>query len=162
MGRKSSLNEEEKGKIKAFKEMFLSNRQIAKRIGRSANVVDNFVKDMHNYGSKKSSGRPKMLTDRDKRQLIREAANSTKGSRRLAKEIVANVSHLTVWRSLNASENLKYVKMNQIPKLKPIHCQKRAEFADIFQTWNHEWKKVILEIINFKNTAEFFVGDMVG
>lgn len=94
-------------------------------------------------------GRPKILTERDNRQLIRAAANSTKGSRRIAKENTPGVSHVTVWRSLNDSGNLKYVKMNSVPKLKPIHCEARSRFADLHQTWNYEWKSVIKFLITY-------------
>lgn len=46
MGRGKSLNDQEKGKIKAYKDMNLSNKEIARRIHRSSNLIDNYVKDM--------------------------------------------------------------------------------------------------------------------
>ena len=80
MGRGSLLSDFEKGQILAKKEQGLSNRRIARDLGRSHTVVDNFIKNPEEYGTRRSAGRPSLLSDRDKRRTLREASNSTKSS----------------------------------------------------------------------------------
>jgi IS30 family transposase len=52
MGRGKRLTAEEIGNIKCLREEGYSNREIARRIHRSAKVVNNFVQDIENYGKK--------------------------------------------------------------------------------------------------------------
>ena len=81
MPRGTELSDFEKGQIRAFQEIGLSNRDIATRLSRSPTVVDNFIKKKDSYGKKKRSGRRPKLTARDKRSIARAASNSTKGVR---------------------------------------------------------------------------------
>ena len=74
MPRGKSLNEEEKGRIKAYKECGLKNRDIAVKIGRSHNLVNNFLKNSELYGTAKRSGRPPKLSDRTKRRILGEVS----------------------------------------------------------------------------------------
>jgi len=67
MGKSKQLLKEERGKIMAFKECSLSNREISRRLKRSSMVIYNFVKLGQNYNPKMSTGRPQVLTDREKR-----------------------------------------------------------------------------------------------
>lgn len=142
MAKGARLNDEEKGRIKAYKEEGLSNREIAQRIGRSHDVINKFVRLGNSYGIKKAPGKKPALSARAKRAIRAAAANSTKGTRRLQKEMEPNVSHVTVWKALNESPNLKYEKMNMVPALKKEHQIFRARFGDEHQTWNKEWHSV--------------------
>lgn len=49
MPRGTELNNKEKAKIQAFKELDLSNREIAKRLNRSPNVIDHYVASPEDY-----------------------------------------------------------------------------------------------------------------
>ncbi len=71
MPRGTELSDFEKGQIRAFQEIGLSNRDIAARLSRSPTVVDNFIKKKDGYGKKKRSGRQPKLSDRDKRSIAR-------------------------------------------------------------------------------------------
>jgi len=51
MGRGKALTPVEKGKIIAYKECNLTYRQIAEKIGKSKNVICNFLKNPANYGN---------------------------------------------------------------------------------------------------------------
>ena len=75
-GRK--LSDIEKGQITAYKRDGKSNRQIATLLGRSPTLIDNYVKDSAGYGTRKSTGRPSKVSERDKRRIYREASNSVK------------------------------------------------------------------------------------
>ena len=65
------LNSTEKEIITRLKGEGNSNRNIAKTIGRSRTIVDNFIK-----GNQKKIGRPKKLSERDKRRILRVASNA--------------------------------------------------------------------------------------
>jgi transposase len=147
MPRGTELSDFEKGRILAFQEMGLSNRDIATRLGRSHNVVDNFIKKKDGYGKKKRSGRRPKLSDRDKRSIVRAASNSTKGVRRIRDECKPNVSKDTIWRAIKSSPHLARQKLKVNPKLKPEHEVKRMNFAKEHVTWTHNWDTVSLYLI---------------
>ena len=71
MGKKPKLDDFERIKIVDFRNEGLSQRAIAKRINRSQTVVKNFLRDPENYGAKNRGGRPKKMSIRDERAIIR-------------------------------------------------------------------------------------------
>jgi transposase len=144
MPRGTELSDFEKGQIRAFKDLGLKNRAIAKRLARSPTVVDNFIKKNDGYGKKKRSGRRPKLSDRDKRSIVRAASNSTKGVRRIRDEFKPNVSKNTVWRAIKSSPHLARQKLKANPKLKPEHEVKRMNFAKQHVTWTRNWDTVSL------------------
>ena len=76
MGRGKCLTEAEKLKIKTYEESGKSIPKIAQEIGRSRNVVYNFLKNEVSYG-KNMKGRTKsVLSATDKRAILRLASNS--------------------------------------------------------------------------------------
>ena len=142
MPRGTELSDFEKGQIRAFKDLGLSNRDIAARLARSPTVVDNFIKKKDGYGKKKRSGRPPELTAHDKRSIVRAASNSTKGVRRIRDECKPNVSENTIWRAIKSSPHLIKQKLKVNPKLKPEHEVKRMNFAKQHVTWTRNWDTV--------------------
>ena len=58
MGRGKALTAYEKGQIDAYHASERSNREIAKLLSRSLNVINNYVKNPNSYGTAKSPGRP--------------------------------------------------------------------------------------------------------
>jgi Transposase and inactivated derivatives len=72
MGGKQALSGVEIGQILAYKKEGLSSREIARRIDRSPFVVNNFLKLGNTYGPKKSYGRPRKITPRQERKVIRQ------------------------------------------------------------------------------------------
>jgi transposase len=56
MGRKASLSEMEKGQIMAFEDAGLNISEISKKIGRSRNVIMNFIQNKDPYGTKSAPG----------------------------------------------------------------------------------------------------------
>jgi len=71
MPRGVMLTQEEKTKLKTHMECGVSNRKIAKNIGRSLNVVNNFFRLGENYGKIKRGGRKQRLSKRLKRSITR-------------------------------------------------------------------------------------------
>lgn len=136
--------EAEKAKISTLKDYTsVSNRQIAKEIGRSERVVRNFLKNRQNYGQNKSTGRPSSVSVRQKRQLIRSAANNLKSARQLMTENNIPVGVRRVRQILRASNNLVYTRMKRKPMLSHANIRSRLEFADSNIHWTREWQKII-------------------
>jgi transposase len=146
MPRGTELSDFEKGQIRALQGTGPSNRVIAKRLGRSRTIVDNFIKKGDGYGKKKRSRRPPKHSDRDKRSIMRIASNSTKGVLRIRDGYAQKVSKNTVSRVINSSPDLIRQKLKLNPKLKPEHEVKRMNFAKEHVTWTHNWDTVNLHI----------------
>uniref|UniRef100_A0A1I7XHG5 DDE_3 domain-containing protein n=1 Tax=Heterorhabditis bacteriophora TaxID=37862 RepID=A0A1I7XHG5_HETBA len=77
MGRASTLSLHERGQIKVLSTAGYTVKQIADVIKRSRKAIMNFLRHQEEYGTKKSSGRPSKLNDREKREILRTASNST-------------------------------------------------------------------------------------
>lgn len=143
MSRGKPLNDIEKGRILAYKEIGMSNRRIAEKLGRSSGLIDNFVKNPKNYGKKKSSGRPKIIAEREKRLILKTASNSVQSSREIMKELNVQASLRTVQRVLSSSDHLKYQKIQIKPPLTEAHKAARLGFCNKYLTWTNDWRKVI-------------------
>ena len=77
MGRGNSLKDHEKGMIDAFEKDGHSQQEIAKKINRSRCAVNNCIKNK-NKTPKKIPGRPRKLSPRNKRSIIRNVRKSGK------------------------------------------------------------------------------------
>ena len=67
------LTGDEKGKIKEYKKLELSNRHISRIIGRSLNCIDNFVREQKIVAPKKRTPGPKYKLNRqDESRILRE------------------------------------------------------------------------------------------
>ncbi|CAJ0565840.1 unnamed protein product, partial [Mesorhabditis spiculigera] len=143
MGRGKVLSAMEIGKIQAYTDVGLSARIIAKKIGRSHNVVNRFLKNPNGYATKKSTGRPKSLNAQQVDTIRKAASNSTQGSRQIQKQLAPTTSRSTVYRAISSAQIWKWTKMAQEPALKPHHIQHRAKFADEHMTWSAEWNDTI-------------------
>ncbi len=75
MGRGKQLTDFEKGQILAYKSLGQSIAEISRLVNRSWHVVNNFIEDPGNYGTKKSPGRPNELTPQDHRRILRLSSN---------------------------------------------------------------------------------------
>lgn len=130
MGRGKPLNEAEKAKISLLKDLVkMSNRQIAKKIGRGRVVVGNFLKNRENYGKNYVTGRPSAITSAQKRRLIRNAGNSFKSARQLQSENDLPIGIRRVQQILSGSKHLKYKKMKRKPMLSKANVAARQKFA---------------------------------
>ena len=143
MPRGKKLTEEEQGKIRAFKEAGLSNREIGRRIGRSRTPINNFLNDPKGYNAVHAGGRPKVLSERDERQIIRELKKNRRTSiGQLKAKTKVNASNSTVRRFLR-KKDIRRKKMKGQPRLSNDHKQRRLQFAKEHQTWDKEWTTVI-------------------
>lgn len=144
MGHGKRLTEAEKAKISTLKDYTsMSNRQIAKEVKRSKDVVRNFLENRENYGKNKHTGRPSTVSTARKRRLIRSAANSSKSARQLKAENNLSVGVRRVQKILSGSEHLKYKKMKRKPNLSLANIEGRKKFALNHIHWTNRWRKII-------------------
>uniref|UniRef100_A0A1I7XE98 HTH_38 domain-containing protein n=1 Tax=Heterorhabditis bacteriophora TaxID=37862 RepID=A0A1I7XE98_HETBA len=77
MSRASTLSLHERGQIKALSTTGYTVKRIADVVKRSRKVIMNFLRHQNEYSTKKSSGRPSKLNDREKREILRTPSNKT-------------------------------------------------------------------------------------
>lgn len=142
MGRKKPLSDFEKGQIAAFNKAGLSSRNIARQIGRSPHVVNNFLHLGSKYGKKKSTGRPRKLTMRQERLVVKKLKVGETLTR-LSREPTINVHKSTLSRVLRRNEHLVYKKKKTQPRLTELHKRKRMEWAKEHMTWKEQWLQVV-------------------
>lgn len=154
MPRGTYLTSEEKGKILAFREEGFSFRNIARKIGRSHNVVWQFLHNPDAYGSLKRGGPKKKLSKRDERRIIRAASNNIRSLNDLKSDLNLNVSKSTVYRVIRGTEYLLSQGLKPAPRLTPAHREARRQFA--LRNLGRDWTKVrvqnSLTIFFFLNT----------
>jgi hypothetical protein len=85
MGRRKRQTAGEIGSSKCLRKERYPNREIARRIHRSAKVVNNFVQDIENYRKNYRGGIQTATTARKRRSILREASNSTMTQEKLKK-----------------------------------------------------------------------------
>lgn len=133
-----SLTEYEKGVISALNEENLPLRAIARKIGRSLCVVQNFLACPEEYGSTKRSGGKRKLSGSAENLVRRTASNASVSLKEL--QAVANneVSRTTIWRTLHRSGNIEFKKKKMVQKLNDRHKKARIEFAlnNVDRNWN--------------------------
>ena len=150
MGRKPALSDVEKGQILAYKDDGLSSREISRRINRSPSVVSHFFKLGLEFGTKKSSGRPRKLTQRQGRVVIRELSAGGSYLGRLAQDPNIHVHKSTLSRMVYRSKLLIYRKKKWQPRLTDVHKTRRVAWARQHVTWKAKWKQVL-----FSNEKKF-------
>uniref|UniRef100_A0A1I7X3D8 HTH_Tnp_Tc3_1 domain-containing protein n=1 Tax=Heterorhabditis bacteriophora TaxID=37862 RepID=A0A1I7X3D8_HETBA len=124
------LTDIEKAEILAFSDVGLNRTEIARKIGRSRNVVANFLRAPDEYGIKKSGGRPTKLGKREKK-ITMIASNSMANLDEIRSNHCQIVSKTTVWRALKANP---YIRM---------------DFARAHMSWTSEWIEVFFPTRNF-------------
>jgi len=81
------LSPYEQGLIDGHKAQGLTIREVAQKIGRSPNAVSNYLRDPENYGRKNPGGRPSVLSQRDRRHVLREASNKVTAASGIKKKL---------------------------------------------------------------------------
>ena len=143
IGKNKWLTEYEKGKVDGLVKTKCSIREIPRQINRSHNVVMNYVKK-EIYGKKKSSGRPKLYSAREIRQLIREVNNKQVSSAQAKRSLGLPGTRQTAWHTLKRCPHLIRKKKLKKPKLTDRHKQARLVFARKFMSWTtDQWCNVI-------------------
>lgn len=143
MPRGKSLTGEEKGKIKVYHEIGLSNREISRRLGRSSCVIDNFINKGPQYGTKKRPGRTPLVTNRAKREMKRLLIRDNLCAKELMAKMDLGVGVRRVQQIIKKDLKLSYETKCAKPELLPRHKLARLRFAEKHRFWREEWRTVI-------------------
>jgi transposase len=137
------LSAYEVGQVDALLKEGKSNNYIAKQLNRSEKCIRTYIKTKATYFEKRPNGAKSVMSDGDKRQLIRHVSATGDSVKQAKEALQLTVSQSTILRVLNGTDTLKYVKAKTKPKLTPRHVSDRLEFARLHMTWQLEWRSVI-------------------
>lgn len=143
MSKGKALTDKEKGKIEAFHRDKVGIREIARRIGRSHQVVLTYLKNPSGYGKNRKKPRKSKLSGREKREIVRTASNSQKSLKQIKQELNLNVCRETIRQVLVQSPYIKRAKKAKAPNLTPSHIERRLNFAKA--NMNRQWTMVSCE-----------------
>lgn len=104
MGRGKQLDKSEIDRILLLRSQNQTITKIAKLLSRSRHVVYNFLKNPKIYGKKKSNGRPRVTTERDRRVILRIASNYKGTARRIVEKAGVSANVRTIRRILQNSK----------------------------------------------------------
>jgi hypothetical protein len=117
MPKSSYLTLQEMGKILAYKDEGVGQREIARRLNRSLGCIQNYLRDPENYGGNKKRGPKKKTSQRDEQRIPREASNSSLSCKKIAEAAGVNVSPETIRRVLHRAPHIRGGKLLPCPKL---------------------------------------------
>lgn len=143
MGKGKAFSAEERRLISSLRDDGFSCRQIARHIKRSFSSVAKFLRFGPEYGTSRSTGRPPVLSPREKRHILRQASNSSLPAKVIAEK--ANVcTHVrNVQRVIQNSKHIVRRKLKRKPVLSARHQAARLKFAQEHMSWVKKWKRVI-------------------
>uniref|UniRef100_A0A034VPZ2 Transposable element Tc3 transposase n=1 Tax=Bactrocera dorsalis TaxID=27457 RepID=A0A034VPZ2_BACDO len=143
MGKGKALSVEEKAKIEAFEELKLSITEISKKTGRSRKVIYNFLRNKSGYGRNNKGGNNKVLSDIDKRAILREASNSHESTAKIRTNVGVKASLSTIQRVIRNASHLKRLKVQKKPPLNDARKELRLNFSREHMAWKSDWHYVV-------------------
>ncbi|KHJ77758.1 hypothetical protein OESDEN_22622, partial [Oesophagostomum dentatum] len=88
---------------------------IASQLERSRHAVSNLLNNPDSYGQRTSPERPRVISKREERQILREVSNTTISVGQIRANLNLVTSKTTVWRVINASRNIQREAMRKAP-----------------------------------------------
>jgi len=143
MGIGLPLTDEEKGKIQVYSEKGDSVNAISKQLGRSRGVITSYLRNPETYGTKKPTGRPSKLSNRDIRAIRKLAGTKSMTAHDILLHLKLNVDVRTVQRTLKSSPVLVWTKRISKPCLLPHHKIARELWATQMVDFGDNWDNVI-------------------
>jgi hypothetical protein len=102
-------------------------------------VVSHFLRNRENYGKKNAGGKPEVLTDAEKRRIVRHASNAATSVIDVKRTCNIETSKTTVWKVMKQSGVLQRKKMQKMPKAKEV----RVETAELWLETGLDWSRVV-------------------
>ncbi|KAK6011522.1 hypothetical protein OSTOST_02818, partial [Ostertagia ostertagi] len=87
MPRNNRLSMDEQAEIDVMRDLGWSVRRMSQRIDRSRDCIARYLRNPLAYNTKTLTGRPKKLSERDRRSILRLASNSTKTASEIREEL---------------------------------------------------------------------------
>lgn len=110
MSKGKTLSDFEKGKILAYYENINNYSEIARKIGRSPDVVSNYLKNSNSYGNNTRPGRPAILSEKFVKKIQQMSSNTTLSVQNINDKLNTGVSNSTVLRAIHLNKNIIYKK----------------------------------------------------
>ncbi|KHJ88401.1 transposase [Oesophagostomum dentatum] len=118
-----------KSQILALHQAGHSIHFIASQLERSRHIVSNFLNNLDSYDQRTSPGRLRVISKREKRQILREVSNTTISVGQIRANLNLAASRTTVWRVINASPNTQREAVRKAPRLTATQGTLRLRFA---------------------------------
>ncbi|VDO68420.1 unnamed protein product [Heligmosomoides polygyrus] len=112
---------EEQAQIRALKDAGLTDRAIARQLGRSYGCVDHFLRNPNR--SAPVPGRPRLISSQNRRRISRMVSNSTWSVNQVRAETRLSASRTTIWRCIRSNEHICRQTMQKAPHLTNFHKQ---------------------------------------
>uniref|UniRef100_A0A1I7XGF6 HTH_Tnp_Tc3_1 domain-containing protein n=1 Tax=Heterorhabditis bacteriophora TaxID=37862 RepID=A0A1I7XGF6_HETBA len=132
MGRAPKLILHEGNQMKVLPTAGHTVKRIADVFKRSRKAIMNFLRHQEKYGTKKSSGRPSKLNDREKRGILRTTSNNTISITEIRGTCSIDATESTAWRILDKRPNTVRSRMKKCPQLAQAYNGERLCWARIF------------------------------
>lgn len=143
MPRGKHLDVSEQRLIAEFRKRGDSIGKIATAIGRSKDVVFNYLKSPREYGTKKRCGRKPIISKRLQKQIFKKATEENMNSSEIKADMCLSVSTRHIRRIISKDGRAKYRKMLLKPGLKPHHIESRLKWAHDHVDFGEKWKIVV-------------------
>ena len=142
------LTDFEQGQVIALKQQKMSNRAIAKRLGRTEGTIRYFLKKYDEIGApgrREGSGRPRATTEREDRRIVR----AVKCDRRTSVKVIREETEL---EHLSLSTIKRRIReggffggwSNKKPHISPKNRQCRIKWCKEHLNWtSQQWQSVI-------------------
>uniref|UniRef100_A0A1I7XKL2 HTH_Tnp_Tc3_1 domain-containing protein n=1 Tax=Heterorhabditis bacteriophora TaxID=37862 RepID=A0A1I7XKL2_HETBA len=117
MGRAPRLSQHERGKIEALSTAGYRVKQIFYVVKRSRKAIMDFLRHQEEYRTRKSSGRPSKLNDREKGQFCGQRRIARQASMECVRTVTLMLQKTTVWRILDKCPNIARSQMKKCPQL---------------------------------------------
>jgi transposase len=144
MARGKELSDNEKAHILGLHNASWTVRAIANDVKRSVGVVHKVLSSSAPFEKAKRSGRPRKLTERTNRSIVRSVATHMLSASQVKEKLSLECSVRTVQRVLQNVDWLEYKKRKACPGRTKKHMQKRFECCDQMAcTSDAQWANTI-------------------
>ena len=116
---------------------------IAIHMGRSYNAVRQCVVRIANNSQIVRPGRESVITDRDRRRVLRAVSNKCTTSAKVKHELNLPFSARTVRRIIQRSDHVTWKKKSRKPLLNGAHKAARVAWCQARLNWVNRWKKIV-------------------
>ncbi|CAS00064.1 Protein CBG26279 [Caenorhabditis briggsae] len=116
---------------------------MSRQLTRSRNVIRKYLADPLHYEKKlkESAGRPRKLTSRQERSILKSVSNSPKSLNDVKNELKLPVHKSTVGRIIKRSGVIVRQKMAKVPKMTDAHKAARLNFVK--NNLTTKWENIV-------------------
>jgi hypothetical protein len=143
MGRGPELSDFIKGVIIGLKKCGKSVRGISKELNIPKSTIHSILTKKGGPANKKRSGRPSKLSDRDRRNVFKQAKKGNLNCSEIVKTLQLPVSPGTISKLLKDSTEFIYKKRKPTPVLTDQHKKTRLYWSEEKTSWKEQWKSII-------------------